>query len=97
MYLLDGAVQMYASLEVYVHHHGARGSHLLDVVFGMYNHKMHVERLLALLSHSLDNGEAERDVGYENAVHNVQMKPVGLTVVDHLDVLREVDEVGRQQ
>ena len=78
---------------MYVHHHGARSSHLLDVVLWMHNHQVNVERLLALLCNSLYDGESERDVRHEHAVHDVEVKPVGLAAVYHVDVRTQVDEV----
>ena len=55
---------------------------------------MHVEGFLTGLRHCLKDGEAEGDVGDERAVHHVEVKPVSLTAVDHVDVAVEMEEVG---
>jgi hypothetical protein len=51
---------------------------------------MYVERFLADLCYGLKDRESKRDIRNERAVHHVQMKPVGLTAVDHLDVAVEM-------
>ena len=97
VYLLYGAVQMCTGLIVHVHHHRAQSSRLLNVLFGMNNHEVHVERFLTKTCHSLEHRKAERDVRHEHPVHYVQMKPVGLAPVNHLNVVMQVQEIGSQQ
>ena len=94
MNLLDGAVQMGASLVVHIHHHGAELGCLLNVIFRMLNHEVYVEGLGAHLTHGFEHRESERDVGHEDAVHHVEVEPVGLTLVNHFYVALQVNEVG---
>ena len=94
MDLLYGAVQMDGGLIVDIHHHRTKFGGLLDVTFRTLNHIMHVEGFLTGLRHCLKDGEAEGDVGDERAVHHVEVKPVSLTAVDHVDVAVEMEEVG---
>ena len=88
---------MLAGLVVHVHHHGTDLGSLLDVLLGMNNHEMNVEWLGAYLSHGLQNGKSERDVRYEDTVHNVHVEPVGLTSVDHVHIAAQVDKISGQQ
>jgi hypothetical protein len=94
--LLDGAVQMDGGLIVDVHHHRTKFGGLLDVTFGTLNHIMHVERFGTGLRYRLKDGEAEGDVGDERTVHHVEVKPVCLTAIDHIDVAVEMEEVGSE-
>jgi hypothetical protein len=82
---------------MYVHHHGAQGFHLGDELLGLHNHQMHVEGFLAQLGHVFEHGEAKRDVGHEHAIHNVEVKPVSLALVNLCQVGLQVAKVGGQQ
>jgi hypothetical protein len=55
---------------------------------------MNVKRFLTNLSHSLEYREAERNIWNERAVHHVEVKPIGLTPVNHVDVAVEMQKVG---
>ena len=85
---------MGASLVVHIHHHGAELGSLLNVIFRMLNHEVYVKGLGAHLAHGFEHRESERDVGHEDAVHHVEVKPVGLTLVNHFYVALQVNEVG---
>ena len=87
-------MQMDRSLVMDVHHHRTEFGGLLDVTFRALYHVVHVEGFLTDLRYCLENGEAEGDVGDERAVHHVEVKPVSLTTVDHVDVAVEMKEVG---
>ena len=63
----------------------------------MHNHEMHVQRLLAFLCHGLYHRESEGDVRNEHTVHDVEMQPVGLAGIDHLNVGFEVKEICRKK
>ena len=41
------------------------------------------------------NGEPERNVWYEYSIHYIHMKPVGFTIVYHVNSKFQVAEVGR--
>ena len=97
MNLLNGAVKVRARLIVNVHHHRTRLCRLGDVTLGVDNHEMHVKRFLAHLSHRVKHGETERDIRNEDTIHDVHVKPVSLTTVNHLDVRLEVNEIGGKQ
>lgn len=97
MDLLNGTVQMGTGLYVDVHHHGTQTSRLLDVVLRMDDHVVDVEQFGTLARHSLHDGKAKRDIGDEDAVHHVEVKPFGLAAVDHVNVAVQMQEVSRQQ
>ena len=94
MNLLDGAVQMGAGLVVNVHHHGTELGSLFYVVFRMLNHEVDVEGLGAYLAHGFNHRESERDVGHKDAIHHVEVEPVGFTLVYHLYITLQVNKVG---
>ena len=97
MDLLYRTVQVVASLQVDVHHHGAQLGGLLDISLGLHDHVVYVERLLAQRGNGLEHRETERYIGDEHTVHHIQMKPVGLTTVYHFKITVEVQEVGCKQ
>ena len=97
VYLLDGAVQVGACLVVYVHHVGSEGFDLPSELARVNNHQVYVERLLANLGHGLQHGESETDVGHKDAVHHVEVEPIGFTAVNHVDVLAQIGEVGSKE
>lgn len=94
MNLLYGAVQMGAGLVVHIHHHGTELGSLLNVIFRVLYHKVDVEGLGAHLAHSFYHRKAERDVGHEDTIHHIEVEPVGLTLVNHLYITLQVNEVG---
>ena len=97
MDFLNRAVQVYACLIVHIHHHCAQLGGLLHVGFGVQSHVMHVKSLGASLGNRLNYGKSERYIRHENTVHNIQMKPLGFTPVDHFYLATEVQKVGRKQ
>ena len=92
--LLDGAMQMNASLIVHVHHHGANLGGLLDVSLRAFYHEVNVEGLGANLADGFQYWESKGNVGYEDTIHDIHVKPISLTLVDHVDVALQVNEVG---
>ena len=93
MDFLYGTVQVGASLYVYVHHHGTQFTSLFDIVLRMHYHVVDIERFGALPGYGLEYGETKRDVGYERSVHHIQMKPIGLTAINHVDVAVEMQKI----
>ena len=45
-------------------------------------------------SHMLQHRESERDVGYKDAVHDVQMNPVGIAAIQHIHLSGQIAEIG---
>ena len=95
--LLDAAMQVVACFLMHGHVFGAVGGNLFDPLFGMDNHHVDVH---GLANDGLKGGhhwEAEADVGDEGAVHHVEMKHVGFTLVEHLDFAFQVGEIGAKK
>ena len=97
VYLLDGAMKVGTSFVMYVHHVCSEGFDLLRELAWVNNHQVDVKRLLANLGDGLKNGKSETDVGHENAVHDVEVEPVGFTTVNHINILGQVGEVSRKE
>ncbi len=78
------------------HDVGARLDEARRVALGVGKHKMYVEHLGRCPAYGLHDRESERYVRYEHAVHHVDVYPLGRAAVDHLDIVSELSEVGRQ-
>jgi hypothetical protein len=87
---------MDASLVVDIHHHSTELGRLLDVALRTLYHVVDIEGFLAGFGHSLEHGESKGDVGNERAVHHVEVEPVGLTAVDHVNFAVEVQKIGSE-
>ena len=96
MDFVDAAVCGVGGFVVKRHDVGARFDEALDVAFGFDDHQVYVERFGRRLPDEFQDGESERDVGNEDAVHYVDMYPLGGTFVDHPRVAVEVAEIGRK-
>lgn len=96
-YGLDSAVEMAHSLHMHVHERGAAPGHTVYPYFGLLDHKMHIERLAGHLGHGFYHRKSKRDIGYETAVHNIKMQPIGLRIIDHIDSLLKMQKVSCQQ
>ena len=94
VYLLDRAMQMGTCFVMRVHHVSAKGFDLLSELARVNNHQVDIKRFLANLGDSLKDGKSETDVGHENAVHYIEVEPVGFTTVNHVDVLCQIGKVG---
>lgn len=97
VYLLDGAVEVGTGFVVYVHHVSSKCLNLWDELVRVNYHQVNVEGFLANLGNGFEHGKAEADVGHEDAVHHVEVKPVGLTAVYHVYVLGQVGEIGSKE
>src|SRR5574344_16614 len=96
MYLLYGTVQMRARLIMYIHHHRSYLFGSRDISLRMNNHKVDIERFLTNFGHSFHHWKAERYIGYKDTIHDIQVKPVGLTPVDHFNVTLQIKKVCSQ-
>ena len=86
MDLLDGTMQMDTGLIMYIHHHRPYLGSLGDITLGGVDHIMYIEGFPTGFGHCLDDREAKGDVRNKRAVHDIEVKPVGLTLVDHVDL-----------
>ena len=90
--LLDGAVDMGASLVVEGDDVGACLGEGLEVFLRLHDHQVDVEGLLGFLLDGLHHGDAKGDVGHEAAVHHVAVEPVGLAISMSASRLRKSAE-----
>ena len=60
---------------------------------GENDHQMHIQRLLDDGADGLKDGEPEGNIGHEDAIHDVNVEPVGLALVDEAHVLLQAKEV----
>ncbi len=94
--LLQHAVQVAARLDVHADEVGARAREVVDVAIGIFDHEVHVERLLRGLAHRRDHDGADGQVGHEAAVHHVDVDVIGAGSVDRAHLFGEAAEVRGQ-
>ena len=97
VYLVDDTVEVGTGFVVHIHHHGTQGLDLRDKLLGLHDHEVYVEGLLAQASYMLEHWEPKRDVGNKHAIHHIEMEPVGLTTIDHINIACQIGKVGSQQ
>ena len=95
--LLHGAVQVVAGFLVDGHVACAVLRHALYPPLRLHHHHVDVHRLTDDVLQARHNGEAERYVWHERAVHHVEVQEVGFRPVEHLYFALQVGEVGRQE
>ena len=66
-------------------------------MLGGVDHVMNVEGFATGFGYRLDDREAKGDIRNKRAVHDIEVKPVGLTLVDHVDLAVQMQEVCSQQ
>ena len=84
---VDGCFRMYAQP------FGPGVREGLDVDFGPFDHKMHIQRKRRRFSDSPHDVGPDGDVGHEMAVHHVHVNPVRPGTLDCFDLLGEPAEV----
>ena len=97
MDLLHRSVEVSDGLVVDRHEHGAAVGSLTDVVLRMLDHVVDIKRLLEHLGHGVEHGKSKRDVGHEDAVHHVDVEPIGLADIDHFGLALEVEEISGKE
>jgi hypothetical protein len=65
-----------------------------QIMIGVLDHQMHIERKFRLLAHKIDNHRAERNVVDEVTVHDIAMDPIGAGFLDGVDFLGQAREIG---
>src|ERR1700730_7856811 len=74
----------------------ARRREALEVVLGLDDHQMHIDRQLGELAHGFDYLGAEGEIRNEAAVHDIDVNPVGTALLEHRDLVGELGKVGAQ-
>ena len=93
---LQRAVDMRARLDMHGDDVGAGLGEGFQIGVAWRDHQVHVEQLPAVWAQRLHDVGADRDVGHEMAVHDVDMDPVGPGGIDRAHLLAELCEVGGQ-
>ena len=98
--LPDGAqcsVQVNASLCMNRENVGTQIGKMSDIPVGCFNHEVHVEGLFGMTANGSNDRHAITDVGDEHAVHDINVVPIGVTVVYHGYVAGQVSKVSGEQ
>ncbi len=96
---LDGvhrAMQMRQDLDVDRHHRRARVGKRVDVLIGIRDHQVHVDRDLRDALDRLHDRRTHGDVRHEVAVHHVDVNEIGATALSGINCVAERREIGRQ-
>ena len=81
---------------MYVHDMGSGVADGADVSARVDNHKVDVNHFVRELTDGFNNRETERDVGHEDAVHDVAVNPLRVAFLKHPDVASEIGEIRRE-
>ncbi len=93
---LQRAVHVRTGLDMHGDDVGAGFGEGIQIGIARRDHQMHVEALLADRADRLHHARADRDVGHEMAVHDIDMDPVGAGGLDATDFVTQFGEVGRK-
>src|SRR5207249_9259355 len=88
------ALQVRAGFHVHGQHVGAAGGELGQVLLGLHDHQVEVERQPRALADRVEDRKAHRDVRDEAAVHDVDVELIGAGGFDPGDLLGQDAEVG---
>ena len=94
--LAQGAVQVRTRLGMHQQMIGAGVPERLEVRIGRGDHQMDVDGNGDVRTQRLHHHGADRDVGNEMAVHDVDVQPVGAGGLDRLGLFAQAREVGGQ-
>jgi len=95
--LLEVAVEMATGFEVNSKAIGTGFPECFGITFGFFDHEMDVEDLVGCFAKLFDDGEAVADVGDEAAIHDVEVEPFGVAVVEHFAFIFEPEKIRGQQ
>ena len=97
MNCMNSTVEVCTSLIMNGEYISSRILEVIDVPVWIHNHQMHVKRFLRMLFDMFDYRLAKRYIGHEDAVHNVNMQPITLALVEHLYVAPQIAKIGTEQ
>ena len=87
---------MRAGFHVHGKHMGSSVGKCFCVSIGIHNHQMHIQSFLCFGLQWLHYGKSERNVGYKNTIHHIYVKPVGFTLIDHVNFFVKFAKIGRE-
>ena len=67
-----------------------------DVVIGIFDHQVAVERNIHRLAQAGDDRRANGDVGHEMTVHHVDMQQCRAPTYGRVSIFRQASEISRQ-
>jgi hypothetical protein len=70
-------------------------SQAIDIGFRMFDHEVGIKRQFCAAAQGFDDGDAEGQVGYEMAVHQVEMDTIGSLLFNILNFFSQAGEVRR--
>jgi len=74
----------------------AGSGEVVEVVLGLDDHQMHVDRLRCRFAYRFDDNWPDRDVRHKAPIHHIDMDPISPRRVDGSDLIGEPAEIGRQ-
>jgi len=95
--LLDcaqSAVEMGVRFDVDGHDIGAGGDEALDPAIGIDDHQVNVDRQSGGATDRFDQWQADRDIGYEDPVHNVDVNEIRTGGFGGVELLAEPEKIG---
>src|SRR5687768_11558713 len=69
---------------------------LLNIFFGLHDHKVDIDVFLRMLSDSAQYRESERYVWNKNTVHHIHMYPLCFAAVQHLNIALKISKISAQ-
>jgi hypothetical protein len=91
---LNRPVQMLTSFVMHSDHVSSGFAETVDIPVGIHDHEMHIHRLFRATLYMIQHREAEGNIRDEQAIHDIEMQPVGFTPVHHRYGFIKVKEVG---
>ena len=86
-------MQMGACLVVHGQHVGPERGKRLNVSVGVDDHEVNIQGLLGMAGHGLNHRHPKADVGHKHPIHDVQVEPVCVALVDPFYVSLQVGKV----
>jgi hypothetical protein len=68
----------------------------LGVIGRVKYHQVNIADLFGGFADKLDDHRAKTDIGHKTAIHNVKVKPIGLTFVHHFTLIFQPEEISSQ-
>lgn len=95
--LLDIAVKMRAGFEVHDEVIGSRFAEIGGVSPRFFYHQVNVTGFLGGGPYLFYDGHTKADIGHKTTVHDVQVEPVRIALIEHFTNGFETEEIGGQE
>ena len=92
--LLNGAMEMGASLLMHPEPVGPRLDKGFKIPFGLLDHEVNIERKAGGVFDSTHHIRPDGDVGHEMTIHHIHVNPVGTADFGSLDLGGKSPEIG---